>query len=700
MNKSNRPSWDDYFLAIARTVATRSPCVKRQVGAVLVSEDRAILATGYNGPPRGAPHRDETTCVRIGIPSGERADVVCCAHAEINAIAQAARHGVPVKGSTLYVTTSPCAWCARSIVNAGVVRVVRGGDYADKVAADVFRESGVPVEWGGLTGAQIQAAVDKGKADADKLRKAGWQHGLLPDRQRPAYCHGQCVNAPEGALPRLREFNVLCAGCVQEMDRATEKALTDAANDSVDPAYWRGSDDGVAGTLRAITGILDGPLTSDPSFGGAELNAVARRIIAIRTELDAVHSDLGAECETRIAAELVARTETAIAVEFSLVADERGMELDRIKTEIQRSLAAAGVPLPDEDPTAQGEIPMAVGKLDAAATLLSLRVQALEGGIPAMMAVAQMERAEAIDQAGRDARRADENADAAATARASLGSFVALIDVSCGGSGTAAPERVIEKVQSIHSELALARDSFRLTDEENNRLREEKAEARDRATGMTASRHVPANKDPVRLALAHVLGRLGGDPTPLVLNDATAEAMSDEIHALVQHLEERARDAMAAANGKLSDEIQAVRNERDEWAAKAHSSRMESDRETARADKGAADAAHNAGLVIAENRERQKLHEEIQRLEAWVEGKGSLGEGRVSKAVLKYARDHEERTWTAAERSGKAAITLDAVYAVALDASVSGNPRALAEILDLYSKHKASMKADSTIGQR
>lgn len=141
-----RKSWDHYFMDIAHVVATRSPCVRRVVGAVLVSSDHQVLATAYNGPPRGAPHRDEKTCVRIGIPSGTQADVVCCAHAESNAIAQAARHGVPVKGSTLYVTTSPCAWCARGIINAGVVRVVRDGDYADPIAAGVFAESNVPVE--------------------------------------------------------------------------------------------------------------------------------------------------------------------------------------------------------------------------------------------------------------------------------------------------------------------------------------------------------------------------------------------------------------------------------------------------------------------------------------------------------------------------------------------------------------------------
>ena len=141
-----RPSWDVYFMEHARVASMRSPCVKRRVGAVLVTGDRQLVSTGYNGPPRGAPHRDEHTCVRIGIPSGTRTDVVCCAHAEINAIAQAARHGVAVKGCTLYVTTSPCAWCARAIINAGIVRVVRDGDYNDPVAAQVFAESGVPVE--------------------------------------------------------------------------------------------------------------------------------------------------------------------------------------------------------------------------------------------------------------------------------------------------------------------------------------------------------------------------------------------------------------------------------------------------------------------------------------------------------------------------------------------------------------------------
>ena len=141
-----RPTWDETYLELAFVVAKRSPCCKRQVGAVLVSDDKCILGAGYNGPPRGAPHRTELTCIRRDIPSGTQADVVCCAHAETNAIAQAARHGVAVKGATLYVTTSPCAGCARTVINAGVVRVVAATPYADPVAAVVFAESNVVVD--------------------------------------------------------------------------------------------------------------------------------------------------------------------------------------------------------------------------------------------------------------------------------------------------------------------------------------------------------------------------------------------------------------------------------------------------------------------------------------------------------------------------------------------------------------------------
>ncbi len=137
--------WDARFIALAQHVATWSSCVRRQVGAVIV-RDKLVLATGVNGPPKGAPHRTADTCVRIGIPSGERADVVCCAHGESNAIAQAAYHGVSVKDATLYVTVSPCAWCARVIINAGITRVVYAEGYPDPLAAQVYNESTVLME--------------------------------------------------------------------------------------------------------------------------------------------------------------------------------------------------------------------------------------------------------------------------------------------------------------------------------------------------------------------------------------------------------------------------------------------------------------------------------------------------------------------------------------------------------------------------
>lgn len=140
-----RPSWDEFFLHIAAVAGTRSPCCKRKVGAVLV-QDNHVLATGYNGPPKGAPHHTEETCVRIGIPSGQQPETVCCVHAEVNAIALAAYHGVATKDSTLYVTTQPCAGCARVLINAGIVRVVFAEGYPDPETARVFAESSIQVD--------------------------------------------------------------------------------------------------------------------------------------------------------------------------------------------------------------------------------------------------------------------------------------------------------------------------------------------------------------------------------------------------------------------------------------------------------------------------------------------------------------------------------------------------------------------------
>ena len=120
----SRPDWDEYFLRITRDVMRRSTCLRRPVGAVLV-RDRHILATGYNGAPSGLPHCSEVGCVREqnNVPAGERHELCRGLHAEMNAIIQAAYHGIRAKGSTLYATTHPCSLCAKMLINVGVVKV-------------------------------------------------------------------------------------------------------------------------------------------------------------------------------------------------------------------------------------------------------------------------------------------------------------------------------------------------------------------------------------------------------------------------------------------------------------------------------------------------------------------------------------------------------------------------------------------------
>ncbi len=141
-----RPSWDEYFLEMAHVIASRSTCLRRSVGALIV-RDRRILATGYNGAPSGLPHCEEVGCRRqeLGIASGERQELCRALHAEQNAIIQGALHGVSVKGSVLYCTTQPCVICAKMLINAGIERVVYQGEYADPLALEMFDQAGVEV---------------------------------------------------------------------------------------------------------------------------------------------------------------------------------------------------------------------------------------------------------------------------------------------------------------------------------------------------------------------------------------------------------------------------------------------------------------------------------------------------------------------------------------------------------------------------
>ena len=134
-------------MKITHDVAERSTCLRRRVGAIIVSEKR-ILATGYNGAPSGLRHCAETGCLREqrNVPSGERQEICRALHAEQNAIIQAARHGVPIRDAVLYCTTQPCVTCAKMIINADIRRVVFEGDYPDALALDMLEEAGIILE--------------------------------------------------------------------------------------------------------------------------------------------------------------------------------------------------------------------------------------------------------------------------------------------------------------------------------------------------------------------------------------------------------------------------------------------------------------------------------------------------------------------------------------------------------------------------
>jgi dCMP deaminase len=130
-------------MQIAEVVSTRSTCLRRHVGAVIV-KNRQILSTGYNGVPRGITHCEIRGCLRdqLGIPSGQRQELCRALHAEQNAIVQAAYHGVAVAGGELFVTLQPCVVCAKSLINAGIAAVYYRGIYPDELSMELFEEAG------------------------------------------------------------------------------------------------------------------------------------------------------------------------------------------------------------------------------------------------------------------------------------------------------------------------------------------------------------------------------------------------------------------------------------------------------------------------------------------------------------------------------------------------------------------------------
>ncbi len=141
-----RPDWDEYFMSLLEVIKTRSTCMRRQVAAVIV-RDKKIIATGYNGAPKGVFHCEQVGCLRdqLKIPAGERHELCRGIHAEQNAIIQASVHGVSIEGSDIYITHSPCILCSKMLINAGIKRIVYRGEYPDKLALDMLDEAGVTV---------------------------------------------------------------------------------------------------------------------------------------------------------------------------------------------------------------------------------------------------------------------------------------------------------------------------------------------------------------------------------------------------------------------------------------------------------------------------------------------------------------------------------------------------------------------------
>lgn len=146
MLTTKKISWNTYFINIAYVVASKSDCISRGVGAVLI-RDKSIIATGYNGAPYGIKNCSKGGCARCTakvqgkIPSGEQLDKCICAHAEENAIAQAASNGISTKNSILYCTHLPCVSCTKLLIQSGVKIIRYKEDYKSSLSKRYLKEA-------------------------------------------------------------------------------------------------------------------------------------------------------------------------------------------------------------------------------------------------------------------------------------------------------------------------------------------------------------------------------------------------------------------------------------------------------------------------------------------------------------------------------------------------------------------------------
>ncbi len=145
LKEVQRPNWDEYFMDIAKVVASRSNCIKRKVAAIIV-RDKRVISTGYNGTPRGTRNCNEGGCPRCNslATSGTKLDECLCSHGEENAIVQASYHGVSLKDALIYSTFAPCLMCAKMIINSGIREVIYNTDYPlNGNAFKLFEEANV-----------------------------------------------------------------------------------------------------------------------------------------------------------------------------------------------------------------------------------------------------------------------------------------------------------------------------------------------------------------------------------------------------------------------------------------------------------------------------------------------------------------------------------------------------------------------------
>ena len=138
-----RPDWNTYFFRMATLIATRSTCPSRAVGCVIIDiETKHVISTGYNGSPRGTAHCGESCASRESGKSWEKCRAV---HAELNAILNAAKNGVSTDGCRMYLSTTPCVFCSRTLINAGVKEVYAMSKYSHDEAIALLNEGGIKV---------------------------------------------------------------------------------------------------------------------------------------------------------------------------------------------------------------------------------------------------------------------------------------------------------------------------------------------------------------------------------------------------------------------------------------------------------------------------------------------------------------------------------------------------------------------------